>query len=129
MLARYICTLSLSRLNLYCNKSSAKLRTEPTPSNLNSFLNASLDRDVDIDSSRRPKKRRKTAEAETPSVATDNSAKNPYLEHFEWQKRSSRRGRKNIDQIESNANEYLTLARVDIILVRIGVLAESLVVP
>ena len=94
------------------------MHPEPAPSNLDCFLNGSLALDTDHDLPRRPKKRRKTVEAATSSVANGKSPDdNPDLKYLEPQKRSTRRSGKSINEIGKNTEDFLTLARVDINLV------------
>ena len=67
----------------------------------------------------RPKKRRKLADTGASTVANGDTVDSPYLAHLAPQKRSTLRNRKFIDEFQNRAEDFLTLARVDISLVRI----------
>lgn len=105
------------------------MHPEPVPPILYSFLDGSFAHDTDHDMPQRPEKRRKTAEAVTSSVSNGNlPANSPHVKHLEPQTRSTRRSRKSIVEIEDNAEGFLTLARVDMNLVRLYLFAGLLMV-
>ena len=66
----------------------------------------------------RPKKRRKLADAGASTVANRDTVESPYPAYLKPQEKSTQRNRKFIDEFQTRSEDFLTLARVDISLVR-----------
>lgn len=66
----------------------------------------------------RPKKRRKLADPGASTVANGDIVDTPYLAHLTPHKKAIHRNRKFIDEFQTRAEDFLTLACVDISLVR-----------
>lgn len=91
------------------------LSTEPAPSNLNTLLDAPSQSDTEYGVPSRPSKRRKVGKASS-SIDVD---------HLRPSIKLPRHRRRSIQELESHTENYLTLARVDIDIVRDMVLVQS----
>ena len=92
---------------------------EPPPSKLCSFLDACSKPDPEYELASRPIKRRKIIEATCGDEGTfPPRAENPYLNHLKPYIKPRHSKKRNTKGFEEHNTDFLTLARVDIDLVR-----------
>ena len=101
------------------NQYSVDLSTEPAPSILHTLLDAPSQSDTEHNVPSRPSKRRKIGKANS-SIDAD---------HLRPTIKSPRQRRRNIQELESDTGNFLTLARVDVDIVRGMVIVQSAEVP